>query len=325
MGQHKYSDRNDEIIISRFPEKLIRIMLCYYGGHMTLFTDRIFLNHINNLKVEFMKKIILACEGGKIPDGAFEFAKLLRRQDDLLLTGVFLRVINFDLLIPASFAMSVAPAIEVLKEEEAEVKKMVSQFKESCERNGIEFTIHEGKESWNLDEFTKETRFADLVLMSEELFYSDIDNNEPNGYLQGAIHRSECPIMLLPESFEPFTKIVIAYDGKKDTMFALRQFCNLFPEYKDMDTQLVYVKENGDDTIPDMSYIEEYAGRHFSNLSFEKLSFDKGLFTTWASELKNALVITGAYGRSALSLLFKKSFSKDIIQRHRNPLFIAHF
>jgi nucleotide-binding universal stress UspA family protein len=39
---------------------------------------------------------------------------------------------------------------------------------------------------------------------------------------------------------------------------------------------------------------------------------------------RSALLVSGSYGRSGLSQLFKKSFVNEIIAEHRLPVFIAH-
>lgn len=272
-----------------------------------------------------MKKILFACDGKNLPKGAFEFIKELQQEEPILLTGAFLHAMNFELLLPGLFAMAAAPALEFLEEEKNEFKHTIAHFREMCEHNGIEYIVHEESQGWNTDDLAKETRFADFMVMSEELFCTEINPNEPNGFMQAAIHKAECPVMLFPETFKPFKKIIIAYDGKKDSMFALKEFCNLFPNYKNIETKIVYARDENKDDMPDMVLVEEFAGRHFTNLDFEKLYFNgKNHFNEWPNEYRDALIVSGSFGRGALSNFIKKSFVDDTIQQHSNPLFIAH-
>ncbi len=272
-----------------------------------------------------MKKIIFACDGKYFPKGAFEFVKELQQSDPVLLIGAFLHAVNFEEYIPGIFSLYSSPVAAFLEEEKAEHQKNIDVFVELCQRNGIEYRVHEESKNWNINDLVKESRFADLMVMSEELFCSDINVSEPNGFMQQAIHKAECPVMLFPENYQSFRKILIAYDGKKESMFALKQFCSIFPQYSNMETTIVYSKEDMDDTIPDMLYIEEYAGRHFRNLTFEKLHFNgKEYFELWAKENDDSLFISGSYSRSGFSIAFNKSFVSDIIHEHRIPLFIAH-
>ena len=88
---------------------------------------------------------------------------------------------------------------------------------------------------------------------------------------------------------------------------------------------LVYAKNEREDEIPNVEYIEELAARHFPDLAIIKLHLDpKENFATWISEKKNAILVSGSFGRSSLSRVFKKSFIKDAVREHKLPIFITH-
>jgi hypothetical protein len=70
--------------------------------------------------------------------------------------------------------------------------------------------------------------------------------------------------------------------------------------------------------------MEELVSRHYSDLELTELNMDTEMFSTWLSEKKNALVISGAYSRSDVSLGFKKSFIKDVLKEQYLPVFISH-
>src|SRR5207237_8036176 len=96
--------------------------------------------------------------------------------------------------------------------------------------------------------------------------------------MKHALHASECPVMIIPKDHSAVTHVTIAYNGKKDSMFAIKQFCYLFPEYTHLPTEIVYWADTTDDEIPDVEYLEEFASRHFSNLTFKELFFDPEKF-----------------------------------------------
>lgn len=272
-----------------------------------------------------MKKILFACDGKYFPAGAFEFVKELNQSEKVLLTGVFLHAFNFKEFLPGVYAMYAGPVEEFLESEKQEREQNILHFKELCLRNEIEFRVHEESMNWNIEELARESRFADLMLMSEELFCNGINDTQPNSFMQQAIHKAECPVICIPEKYTPFKKIVFAYDGKKDSMFALKQFCNLFPQFTANETRIVYAKADHDNDIPDLSYLEEFAGRHFRNLDIEKAP-ENGTkyFENEARKEKDILLVAGSYGRSGISNTFKKSFVEEIIHDHNIPVFIAH-
>lgn len=272
-----------------------------------------------------MKKIIFACDGKSFPKGAFELIKEMYKTEPALITGTFLHAINFEEFLPGAFSLSAGPSKEFFEEEQREFRSMVRQFEEQCQKNGLEYRVHEESMNWNIDNLVKETRFADLMVMSAELFCDDLNTRQPNSFMQQAIHKSECPVICVPESFLSIKKIVFAYDGKKESMFALKQFCNLFPQLSALPTKIVYAKDEASVEIPDLIYLEEYAGRHFKNLDIEKVPFNgKKYFESWAKDDNNTILVSGAFGRSGLSTAFKRSFVEDVIHQHLIPVFIAH-
>ncbi|MBP9098588.1 MAG: universal stress protein, partial [Ferruginibacter sp.] len=117
-----------------------------------------------------MKKIIFASDGKNFPKGAFEFIKELQQTEPVLLTGAFLHSLNFEEFLPGVFAMYASPALEFLQEEKNQVTQTIRLFEDSCQRNNIEYRVHEQSMNWKIDDLAKETRFADLMVLSEELF-----------------------------------------------------------------------------------------------------------------------------------------------------------
>ena len=73
------------------------------------------------------------------------------------------------------------------------------------------------------------------------------------------------------------------------------------------------------------AFIEEWASRHFSNLTITSLKMDAGkYFATWMGDKKESLLVSGSFSRSGVSQLLRKSFVKEVIEAHKVPVFIAH-
>jgi len=173
-------------------------------------------------------------------------------------------------------------------------------------------------------ELFKETRYADLFILSSAHFYENLGEMIQEDYLDETLHKAECPVILLPGSFSRPDSIILAYDGSASSMHAIKQFIYLFPQWTDLNTLVVYA-DDGKGEIPFYPLIREYCAQHFSKLAYYKLSLDpKKYFTTWISEKGPALLISGAYGRSAFSELFHKSFLRDVVSAQQVPVFIAH-
>ncbi|WP_018617465.1 universal stress protein [Segetibacter koreensis] len=272
-----------------------------------------------------MKTIVLACDGKNFSNAAFAFIKSLNEAEPILLTGAFFLSIDYRILIPSSLYPDPGPIAELVAKERVNAMNSVELFKQKCISNGIEYRLHEEGKSWEINDLVKESRFSDLLVMSEELFFKDWEARQPNHFMRQVIHNAECPVMVIPENYKTIEKILVAYDGKRQSLFALKLFSLLFPNFSNLEINIVYIDNDGKDSIPDIEYLEEYACRHYTNVNIEKLHFDtSNHFVDWVHYSKNALLVTGAFSRSGLSNLFRESFVEKLIKDHCIPVFIAH-
>jgi hypothetical protein len=274
-----------------------------------------------------MKKVLLAFDGHNFSKGACEFARMLNENEPILLIGSFLPQIDFANLWSYSGGGLAGPMyVPLLEGDDSEaVQKNIKRFESYCQKNGIEYRVHKDFFDFALPELKKESRFADLILLGGETFYENLGANEPNDYLKEALHGIECPAMVIPEEFEFPVCNVLTYDGSESSVYAIKQFAYLFPEFVDNKTILIYIKEKGEKELPEQVSIEELAARHFKDLTLLRLQADpKKYFSSFLLENKGAILVSGAFGRSAFSRSFKKSFVTETIQEHKIPVFIAH-
>lgn len=271
-----------------------------------------------------MKKIIIPFDGGNFSNGAFSFACNINDRNPILLTGIFLQAVNYTPLFffPSAFA---APFYVPVNEgvDEGVSKNNIEEFKRLCDKNNIKYKVHEDLDESALPQLMKETRFADIMIIGSEVFYSNITNG-PLEYLLHALHATECPVIIVPEKFNFPSHIILAYDGSESSVYAIKQFSNLFPELCSLKTMLVYAGDEKHD-IPDDQLIEEFAVCHFEDLTINKIpEKDKNHFNEWLAEQSNPLLVSGSFSRSDISQLFNRSFIIKTIKDHKTPVFIAH-
>lgn len=274
-----------------------------------------------------MKKILLAIDGTNYSKGAMDFAKTLNEKNRIVLTGVFIPKKDYARLwnyagegIGSTYFI---PLIEDVDAEE--IKSVIAKFEKECQNNDIEYKVHKDYDDSSIATLIKESRFADLMLLGSETFYKDYGVNKVSEYLVETLKEIECPALVIPEKYI-FPKCnIIAYDGSKNSMFAIKQFAYLFPELTNNKTIVVYSKEDEKHDIPDQILLEEYAVKHFKDLTIFKNNADPGsYFNSLFLERKNALLISGSYGRTGLGSLFHKSFVSELIQDHAVPVFICN-
>jgi hypothetical protein len=205
------------------------------------------------------------------------------------------------------------------------VQENIKRFGDYCIKNGIEYRVHKDFDDFALPELKKETRFADLLIISGETFYKNSGSDEPSEYLKEALHGVECSVIVVPEDIQFPDTNILAYDGSASSVYAIKQFAYLFPELTGNETVLVYANEKENEELPDQVNIEELASRHYNNLVISKVHADpKNFFHSWLQEKRNSILVSGAFGRSGFSRLFHKSFISDIIKEHKLPVFISH-
>ncbi|MEO7265131.1 MAG: hypothetical protein ABIW38_09475 [Ferruginibacter sp.] len=272
-----------------------------------------------------MKKILLAFDNIHFSEGAFEFARRLNELQPILLTGIFMPQARLANLWSYATSISLASVPQIENVEDSDIQLNIQRFEKLCIRNNINFRVHKDFYNLVLPELKNESLFADVLILGSEIFYETMDTQVPNDFLQEAFHHAKCPVIVVPENFE-FPEInILAYDGSDDAVFAIKQFAYLFPELANRETLLVFASEDSDKDFPDKIQLEELVARHFSNLILMKLDVNpKKYFSSWILEKKSAMLISGSYGRSGLSQLFKKSFVKEVIAAHKLPVFIAH-
>ncbi|ANE49937.1 universal stress protein [Flavisolibacter tropicus] len=273
-----------------------------------------------------MNKIVIAFDGTLFSDGAFALARELNQMHPILLTGVFVPQVNYANLWSYGTAMAGPGFIPLVEEEETEaIQKTIQQFEELCQRYGIKYTIHKDFYDFALPELKKESRYADLLIISSERFYENMLKNSTNEYMEDAIHHAECPVIVIPEAFNFPTRNILAYDGNPSSVYAIKQFAYLFPDLCQNETLLVYVSKDEKEGLPSEEHITELVSHHFPNLNIERLQIDsRKHFATWLNEESNAFLVCGAYAKSGFASMFHKSFVSEAIGSHRLPVFIAH-
>lgn len=252
-------------------------------------------------------------------------ARWLNDRSPILVTGIFLSPVDYREIIGYSGMGMGAPVFSLpLDSDENLTTETMGKFSEYCNQHGLEYTMHKDNDLFALSELIHETRFADCLIISSELFYENVEKDQPNDYLRKTLHESECPVMLVPENFEEPESLLLSYDGKASSVYAIKQFAYLFPECCNMGALLFNSGEENVD-LPEQDLIQEIAARHYQPLTMEKVKNGKGGdLQEWMADRTNAILIAGAYGRGEMSNFFKKSFITDVIREHRIPLFVAH-
>lgn len=273
-----------------------------------------------------MKKIIIALDGQHFPHGAFEFVKSINNRNKVLLAGVFLSPVDYSKVLAFTGMEGVAMMPDWLMrgEDDSLVSKNIEIFEQACTAEGLEYRVHKDTDMMAISSLIEETRFADVLLVSSDLFYENVQKEQPNFYLEEVLKKAECPVMLIPENYKEPAQVFLTYDGSESSVFAIKQFAYVFPELATNETVLLSAVGQKEE-LPEYGMISELVSRHYPNLKILALPVvNRNDFSGWMKSQQPGYVVMGAFSRSLFSQLFRKSLANKVIHEIKMPIFISH-
>jgi nucleotide-binding universal stress UspA family protein len=279
-----------------------------------------------NLKANNMKKVLLAFDGQHFSKGVFEFVKQMNAHEPVMAIAIFLPSIDFVELLYSFGGVPAGPMYipEVMQRDDKELNDNIKRFQNLCEADDIKYEVHTDFTKHIVTHIKDETRFADLLVLSSKSFYENLGEETQEDYLSNVMHKAECPVVLVPDNFRTPQNIIMAYDGSEQSVYAIKQFAYLLPEFRDTPTLLIYFETTRKE-VPQRMDIENLVSLHFTHLTISRLRISpKKDLEKWIDDNGDTLLVAGAYGRSLFSEAFKRSFISEVIHYHKVPVFVAH-
>ncbi|HUP12222.1 MAG TPA: universal stress protein, partial [Niastella sp.] len=137
---------------------------------------------------------------------------------------------------------------------------------------------------------------------------------------------AHCPVLLTTSAMEPINRITFAYDGSYSSMYAIKMFTYLFPEWNDKLIDLIYITAKQTTDLPGEKQIESWLASHYKKVEIQIIKGDvqRTLIDYLKSRAENNFLVMGAFGRSAVSRIFHKSLSQAVIDYTTASVFITH-
>jgi len=282
----------------------------------TLLADKMFL----------MEKIIAAIDGLKYSKSTTYYASQLAKQANAHLTGVFLDDLTYTSYkiydLADSEGVSVMKRDELDKQDREKRNKAVRSFIEDCKKAEVDFSIHHDRNT-AIQELLHESIYADLLVIDSRETLSHQDERAPTSFIRHLLANVQCPVLVVPQKYKPVDKIVVLYDGGPASVYAIKTFSSLFPSLNQLPVEVVSVINNNH---PDYKLMKEFMANHYPGVSYTRLqgAAEKEILH-YLKELKeNALIVSGAYGRTTLSRWMRPSLADSLMHNLKAPLFIAH-
>ena len=274
-----------------------------------------------------MKKILVAFDSNVFSGGALDFALMLRERQPALIVGVFIEDLSYlgylTLFGEDYFTFDTRVVDKMEKEAEGKLHENMTAFESRCKSVGANYKIHLDK-GVPANELIRESLFADLIVLGYQTFFSSVAGEA--SILKDVLIDAECAVLTVPEQPKPVGSLLLTFDGKVSSIFAIKQFTQLFPDFGERyAATLLHVTKAKEENGETVALMKEYLGVHYSNLSFEMVSGNaEESILNYAEKLSNPLIVMGAYGRSALSRFFSKSAAGKLLKEKSLPVFAAH-
>lgn len=278
-----------------------------------------------------MENILLAIDATSMDRSALDFACYIGKLTESRITAVFLEnlVANEKPVLVRMHGTryldwQVDEASPEVMEKRNLIEANLELFKKTCEKNGVKYDIHLD-EGLPAAEMITESRFADLVIVDAATSFKKKFEGIPTNFVKDLLKDAECPVVIAPESFEKVDELIFTYDGSRSSVFAMKQFTYLFPQFAGKPVTVFHVNENEEWTGEEKKQLEGWLHNHYDSVKFELPTGDASYeLLSYLFLKKNVFIVMGAYGRGVISRFFKHSHADMLLKTVTQPVFISH-
>ena len=187
-----------------------------------------------------MLKILLAIDALSLDTVALDFAAFLSRLTKSKLTGVFLENLEASER-PKLKHMHGLDYMDWEVDENTDghsvqlelIDKNISLFKDGCISREVGFSLHRDR-GVPARELLTESRFADLVVIDADTSFNKRYKGHPSEFVKDILKGAECPVIIAPGRITTIDELVFTYNGSASSLFAIKQFTYLFPQFRTM-------------------------------------------------------------------------------------------
>jgi len=278
-----------------------------------------------------MKKILIILNGTQAPLHVISSAIEIAKQDNSFLYALFLvPVVNKSALVYPfvnDWALTGTTVSDqsVEQEEQQQTDNNMRLFTDACAAANVSFKISPRRDT-SYDELIHHSSFADLIIADAKADFPETVSMPFTVSLSDLLADAHCPVLLLQEEIKQPEQIILSYDGSFSSIHALKMFSYVFPEWRLVPTCLLSVSPKENAQLEYEEYLKDWLPQHFTRLRVELLKgkVKQELVKAVNSSRQSVLVVMGAYGRTTVSRLFRRSLSSSIVNKTTAALFIAH-
>ena len=271
-----------------------------------------------------MKRILLLLDGLHGPSGILSSVLHIVQTDNSFVQVILLH--RSYVLANLSYPLSIdLPVMETEQEEDRRLlEDNLHLIHNTLTLSKVNYSVEEG--DITLDEVLKNSAFADLILADARIVFSDLLYFPLRISFKDLLADAHCPVLLLREEMSQVERIILAYDGSNSSIYAIKLFSYLFPVWRSLPAYLVTIRTGDKGELDHQEYVKSWLPRHFDHVETEIVQgrAPEKLPDFINRDTGNMIVVMGAYGRTAVSRLFRQSLANAILEKTGAALFITH-
>ncbi len=277
-----------------------------------------------------MKKVIAAVDAINFTENQLVYFNNAARLIGGKLVVVFLEnIVGVPFPVATTFSEGAYAYIEenyqnTLAERKEHIREKVKLFDTICTNKNIDASLHK-KAGMPLEEMIRESRFADLLMVNNNLTFATLFDTNPPKFVKDVLREAQCPVLVLPSNQKEIQELVFTYNGSFSSMYAIRQFTGLFQNFADKKVTVLCVDEYNTNKVEEEHLLSEYLRYHYTNWEIKLLKGDPSSeIMAYLMQRNNYILTLGAYGRSKVSQFFHHSDAEKILEILNTYVFITH-
>lgn len=274
-----------------------------------------------------MKKIISAFDGYKFSESAKEYSIYIAKHSNVHVVGVFL---DDDLYHSYKFSdihFNGSGNLKQLNKEDQDKRNLsVSLFETATQTAKLNYSVHRHKQGAFI-ELLHETVYSDLLVIYKNETFTHFEESVPTRFIAELLAEAQCPVLLVPYTFRPITKIVLLYNGKPSSVHAIKMFSYILPAFKHLPVEVVTVNDEKKSLhLPDNIFMKELMHRHFPDATYNVMKGDaeEEIIAYLRVQSENVLVVLGSSQRNMVSRLMKRGLINSVMEKVDVPIFTVH-
>ncbi len=277
-----------------------------------------------------MKKIIAVIDGLKYSGCTTNYAMQIAKATNSHLVGIFLDDKTYssykiyDLLVQEGMTENKLKEFE--KKDTATRNKAAALFENACRKEGVTYSIHHDR-NIALQEVLHESIYADLLIIDSKETFTHYNEKLPTRFIRNLLAEVQCPAVIVSSKYKPIQKVILLYDGGPSSVYAIKEFSYLLPEFKNIKTEILSVNpEDSTLRLPDIKLMKEFMTRHFPDADYNVIKgwAEDEIVKHLKQQKESCLVVLGAYRRGTVSRWFRESMADLLMKEQKHTLFVAH-